>query len=210
MKKYVFFVMFLLAAAAAGAETVYLKSGVKVAGKIVEKSDASVLIDVGGATVTYYKDEIDRIDDATDYAEPAAPVPVPVPAPAEPAAAVNDTKRELIMQFIDVFGTRSSMKVNFDQMMSSMSPEEAAKLRTAFSVDAIIEELVPLYDKYFSERDLKAFIDFYSSTDGKKLVETIPQIMRGSVEISARYFEANMPSEFKKGLLDSGTAAETK
>ena len=221
MKRYVFLAMFLFTATFAGAETVYLKSGVKVTGKIVEKSDASVTVDVGGAPVTYYKDEIDRIDDVAAPSEAKAVEPAPiVPAEVAPAvappvvpeaagasASIGAAKRELIMQFIDVFGTRTSMKANFDQMMTSMSPEEAGKLRSAFSVDAIIEELLPLYDKYFSESDLKAFIAFYSSSDGKKLVDTIPQIMRGSVEISAKYFEAHMPSEFKKGPSDVGTSA---
>jgi hypothetical protein len=216
MKKYVFFALFLFAAAAAGAETVYLKSGVKVAGKITEKTDNSVVVDIGGASVTYYKDEIDRIDDGSTPAEPEpAPVAAAAPAPAVSAEAVavvsgaplSPAKRDLILQFIDVFGTRSSMKANFDQMMSSMSPEEGAKLRSAFSVDAIIEELVPLYDKYFSENDLRAYIAFYGSTDGKKLVNTIPQIMRGSVEVSAKYFEAHMPAEFKKAASDAGSAS---
>ena len=103
----------------------------------------------------------------------------------------------MILQFIDVFGTKSSMAANFDQMMASLKPEEAQKLRNAFKVDEIIERLLPLYDKYFSEADLTAMIAFYSSPEGKKLVQTIPQLMRDSVEVSAKYFEAKMPEEFK-------------
>lgn len=198
MKKFIFLSLFLLAATSAGAETVYLKNGVVASGKIVEKTGASLLLDVGGTKVTYYNDEIDRIEegDAAPAAAPAA------------AAPVSEAKRKLILQFIDVFGTRSSMSANFEQMMNSMSPADAAKMRTAFKIDDIIEALIPLYDKYFSEADLQSFINFYGSEDGKKLVSTIPQIMRGSVEISAKYFEEHMPEEFKKQA-NAAPAAES-
>ncbi len=210
MKKFLFFTMFLLVAASAGAETVYLKSGATATGKIVEKNDKSVVIDIGGATVTYYNDEIDRIDATAPAAAPVAAVPaasaVSAAQPVVPSGPISQAKHDLIMKFVDVFGTRASMKANFDQMMSSLSPEEAAKLRNAFSVEEIIELLVPLYDKYFTESDLAAYVTFYGSTDGKKLVATIPQIMLGSVEISAKYFEAHMPEEFKKGMAPRAAA----
>ncbi|MBF0594746.1 MAG: DUF2059 domain-containing protein [Candidatus Omnitrophica bacterium] len=224
MKKLIFFVVFLLAAYSAGAETVYLKSGVTATGKIVDRSDTSVVIDVGGATVTYYKDEIDRIDDgATPPAAPAAvsapaavplaqdqTVPAVLPKASEPlASSLSAAKRDLILKFIDAFGTRASMKANFEQMMASLAPEEAAKLRTAFNVDDIIEQLLPLYDRYFSEGELKAYIDFYNSDNGKKLVSSIPLIMRGSVEVSAKYFESHMPEEFKKGAAKANGSAGT-
>ena len=62
-------------------------------------------------------------------------------------------------------------------------------------VDEILEQLIPLYDKNFTEDQLKAFITFYSSPDGKKLLDTIPILMRDSVDISAKYFEEKFPEE---------------
>ncbi len=219
MKKFLFFTILVLAAAAVnapsvvGAETIYLKSGATATGKIVDKNDASVVIDIGGATVTYYKDEIDRIDSGAVAAPVAA-----APAAQDPAAAasagveqrVSQAKHDLIMKFIDAFGTRASMKANFDQMMTSLGADEAAKLRGAFNVDEIIEQLVPLYDKYFTESDLTAYVNFYASADGQKLVSSIPQIMRGSVEISAKYFESHMPEEFKKNIGARAATVEEK
>ncbi len=194
MKKCSLFILFLLMSAAANAETVYLKSGSTATGKIVDKRESSIVLDIGGATVTYYNDEIDRIDEGGAPAAAVAESPV-----SAPAGSISTMKRDLILKFIDVFGTHSSMKANFEQMMASIGVEEADKLRSAFDVDEIIELLVPLYDRYMSESDLRAYIAFYGSADGRKLVEAIPQIMRGSVEISAKYFEERMPEEFKKG-----------
>ena len=172
-----------------------------------------VAIDAGGATVTYYKDEIDRMEGgspaAVAPAAPVAPAAVPVavapvvaaPVVAAPVATapISEAKKQLIAQFIEVFGTRASMIANFDQMMSSLPADQAGKLRKAFNIDEIIQALLPLYDKYFSEADLTAMIAFYNSPEGKKLVQTIPQLMRDSVEVSAKYFENHMPEEFKTG-----------
>lgn len=44
------------------AETVVLKSGKTVEGKILEKTDAHIKIEISGIGITYYRDEIESID----------------------------------------------------------------------------------------------------------------------------------------------------
>ncbi|MBF0121931.1 MAG: DUF2059 domain-containing protein [Candidatus Omnitrophica bacterium] len=219
------------------AAKIYLNSGSMVEGKVVETASDSVKVDVGGVPVTYYKDEIARIegdDDAaralgldggsSGQAEPVsqasdtqAVVPVVAPvadmpqasspevaqaesqqiAPVQASSMVAPQKRELILKFIDAFGTRQAMVSNFAQMLTQLPADQAEKLRGIFSVDAIIQELVPVYDRHFSEAELTSFINFYSSVEGRKLVSTVPQIMKESVDVSAKYFEARMPEELK-------------
>jgi hypothetical protein len=257
MKRIAFIVAFILACGVAQAATVHLKNGSTVSGKIIAKTADSVKLDVSGVTLTYYNDEIDRMDEAdapvAAPAEPVAPAPadkvepvvaappvvsndvvmppatppvvapvVPSPVAPTPVAAVplpvaaapsqadvyaGMSKKDLIMKFIDVFGTRKSMGLNFDQMATKLSPQEAEVFKKTFKVDEIIERMVPLYDKHFSEADLKTLIDFYSSPTGKRLVETIPTIMTESVEVSAKYFEDHMQA-MAGGLKQSGALAQ--
>ena len=47
------------------AETIYLKSGKKVEGKITEKTDKYIKIDFDGISSTYWLDEIERIDEGS-------------------------------------------------------------------------------------------------------------------------------------------------
>ncbi|MCA8911623.1 MAG: hypothetical protein KDB82_07950, partial [Planctomycetes bacterium] len=59
---------------AARAETVYLKSGSKIVGKILEDTDEKVRIEVqveggGKAVMSIEKSRIDRIEDADTFAE---------------------------------------------------------------------------------------------------------------------------------------------
>jgi hypothetical protein len=151
---------------------------------------------------------------ATTPVEPATPVPTVAPTPTEPttpapeaapalpaatpSATLSADKKAKILKFIDVFGTRETMKMNFDQILASMPAQDAEKLKGAFNIDDVILELIPLYDKYFTSEDLDGFIQFYSSPNGRKLVQNIPLIMKESVDVSAKYFEEHLPADMKE------------
>jgi hypothetical protein len=131
------------------------------------------------------------------------------PASSKPDAYAGMLKKDLILKFIDVFGTKKSMYANFAQMMNTLPPAQSEVFQKTFKVDEIIQDLVPLYDKHFTEADLKALIDFYTTPIGRKLVETIPLLMNESVEVSSKYFEAHM-SQLTGDLKKTGaTSAAT-
>ena len=48
---------------AAFAEIIHLKNGRKIRGKIIENNAQQIKVDVGGVKITYYPDEIDRIEE---------------------------------------------------------------------------------------------------------------------------------------------------
>ncbi|MCK9573494.1 MAG: hypothetical protein M0R20_03720 [Candidatus Omnitrophica bacterium] len=54
--------IFLLFTPLIFAETIILKSGKTVEGKIIEKTDKSIKVDIEGIPITYYLDEIENID----------------------------------------------------------------------------------------------------------------------------------------------------
>jgi uncharacterized protein len=116
------------------------------------------------------------------------------------AASVPPTKKALILKFIDVFGTKEAMANNLNEMLQTLPPdsEEAKKMKEGIKVNEIIDRLIPIYDKQFSEAELQAFIDFYTSENGKKLVAGIPAIMQESVEVSAQYFREKFPEMEEK------------
>lgn len=132
---------------------------------------------------------------------------VPVSSPAAEAAsnaetlttgggAIDPDKRALILKFIDVFGTRQALINNFAAMLKQIEkdkPDEAQKIQDRVKVDEIIERLLPIYDRNFSADDLKTFIDFYGSAKGQKLISTIPELMKESVQESVKYMEEKFP-----------------
>lgn len=56
--------VFLLLSSAAASQTLVLKSGRSVVGEIVEEGDDAVKMRVSGVEVTFYRDEIERLEDA--------------------------------------------------------------------------------------------------------------------------------------------------
>jgi len=118
------------------------------------------------------------------------------PALAPVADTIDPEKKALILKFIDVFGTRQALINNFDLMLKQIEkekPDEAKKIRERVKVDEIIERLLPIYDRNFTSEDLKAFIAFYGSPEGQKLIVTIPELMKESVVESVKYMEEKFP-----------------
>lgn len=62
MKKIIIFLIFLFFAVPLFAETIILKSGKKVEGKIIERNDEAVKIAFYGVSLTYYFEDIESID----------------------------------------------------------------------------------------------------------------------------------------------------
>jgi hypothetical protein len=208
-----------LAATPGLASTVNLNDGRVVQGDIIKQDNKALQISVDGITMTYYADEIKDVDGQpfAGKKEPAAGTETPAPeasqpeTAAQPPAAENTTatptegideeKKALILKFIDVFGTRQALTNNFEMMLKQIEkerPDEAQKIRQRIKIDEIIDRLLPVYDRNFSSDDLKAFITFYGSAEGRKLIGTIPELMKESVQESIKYMQEKFP-EVKQG-----------
>jgi hypothetical protein len=203
-------VMAFFTAGTSIAATIDLVDGRVVQGDIIKKDSKTLQINVDGVTMTYYADEIKDVDGqsfaaqeaATPAALPeAAANPVSTPQTQTPEDTAEQEKKELILKFIDVFGTRKALASNFELMLRQIGkekPEEAQKIREVVKVDEIIDRLIPIYDRHFTAEDLKAFIAFYGSPEGQKLIVTIPLLMKESVQESVKYMQEKFP-ETKKG-----------
>ena len=207
MKKIFLFLLFVSWGALAMAETVNLNDGKTIVGKVLKKDYQSVTVDVNGAAMTYYADEIKDIDGKPLIASRQSQNLIKSNAGevvnAVSIVTVDDPiqKRELILKFIDVFGTRKVMAQNFDSMLNSLSqknPDVALQIRERVKVDEIMERLIPLYDKHFTSQELKSYIDFYSSVIGQKLIVNIGDIMKESIEVSAIYLKEKFPEMAKE------------
>ena len=234
---------------AAQADTIHLKNGNTVEGKVIEKTEDGVKVDIGGVTLTYYADEIVSIEAASNQATPAvpaaveakakepvvpavaetpavvekvdppvvaAPVSEPVAVPVAPAVVeapavapldaappvaedlANLSKNDLIKKFVQIYGVKENMQANFDQMTSTLKADQAEAFRQSVKVDQIVELLLPIYDKHFTADDLRAYIRFYGSPEGKKLVQTLPLLMKDSVDVSMQYLDAHLPESLKQ------------
>lgn len=61
------------------------------------------------------------------------------------------------------------------------------KFRTKADPDALIDLAVPIYDKYFSDDDIKSMLAFYATPVGKKMVQVLPQLTNESMEVGQKW-----------------------
>lgn len=56
--------------------------------------------------------------------------------------------------------------------------------------DVLINMIIPIYDKYYSESEIKELTEFYQSALGKKVIATMPQIMQESMQAGQNWGRA--------------------
>ena len=185
MKKIFFVLSLVFCHASLGwAQTLYLKDGTVVKGRILEKGSYFVTIDSGGHPRKYYSDQIARIAEEPSSTDLTGTVNQPSP--------VSPAKLNLINQLIDLNGTRRNIQKNFDQILARAAPQKKEELTRLFQTGEIIERLIPVYDKNFSEQELGELIKFYQSPVGQKTLEATPKIMSEALDITVKYFEEKL------------------
>ncbi len=116
---------------------------------------------------------------------------------AQPAPQVPENKQELIMRFIEANGTREGMIKILNQLIQEAPAAEQEQLKSLLKVDDIIKELVPIYDRYYTEDDLKELVTFYKGPTGQKAISVTPKIMQEATQVMVKYFQEKIPAEKK-------------
>ncbi len=210
--------------------TVYLKSGKKIKGQIIQKDDQQIKIDISGVKITYFVDEIEKIEEnaptppkpvspATSQTttssapkptvpagstvstnpEPKAPVPAKIDdAPKPQSAEPSGNKKDLVLGLIEASGTKESMIQMFDQLVQQAPADQQAKVREILNINEIINILIPVYEKYFTEGELRELIVFYTGVTGRKLIKVMPKLMEDSMTASMTYLQEKLPDLEKK------------
>ncbi len=214
---------FLFASQAAYGDTLYFKNGKTIRAKVVEQTADQIKVDISGVKITYYLDEIDHIEKdneaapippkpITDKSTNVSPITPTTTSSTTPTPSTSDTsavsatadKKELILTLIDASGTRKTMTDMFDQIMLQAPEQQKTTLKSILNINEIISRLVPIYDKYFTETELKELIAFYRSTTGRKLIKVMPMIMEDSMKASMTYFQEKMPNANAKAVSPPG------
>lgn len=68
------------------------------------------------------------------------------------------------------------MMVNFKDAFLEVPASYWDKLRDKFKVEKIIDMIIPVYDKYFTQEDIRQLIKFYQTPVGKKIIKVMPSI----------------------------------
>lgn len=105
-------------------------------------------------------------------------------------AEVTPEKRAEIEKMLRLTGMENLMNQMKTNLITTLKPT-APRLKDSFwtkfeaklDIRDLIEQIIPVYDKYYTLEDLKVVNAFYETPTGKKVVATLPQIMQESSKI---------------------------
>ena len=99
-----------------------------------------------------------------------------------------------IKQLLKITGASSLSQQIVTQLLMSMKsqyPQVPQKFwdtfLAEFKPDDLLNELIPVYSKYYSNEDINQLIAFYQTPLGKKTIAVLPQLTQESVLIGQRY-----------------------
>lgn len=186
LSRFLFVALFVMLAGPSCAETLYLKDGQTIKGKIIEQTDSYTRIEVDGITRKFTSFEIERMEKDQD-----AQAPIDTQGILE-TQAIPLSKLDAIKTLVEINGTKQAIKQSIDQVMTNAPEEKKAELENLFKLEEIMASLYPVYDKYYTENDLKELIKFYQSAAGQKMVEVSPNLLRETMEASIKYFQSKI------------------
>lgn len=74
----------------------------------------------------------------------------------------------------------------------------AATVREVLADKGLMKELVPVYEKHFSHKEIREMIAFYETPLGRKSIEVMPRVMQDSMQIGQRWAARVMPEVREK------------
>ncbi len=142
---------------------------------------------------------------ATAQTAPQAPAPGAAPAAAAPAQAaptaaqgIDPAKEADIRRLFEVMNLKQMQDQVIATMMTAMGRELRAsmpedeksqelmnllmvKLRQKFKQADFLSPLVPVYEKYYTDDDIKGLIAFYGTPLGQRFLQAAPQVTTESM-----------------------------
>ena len=145
-------IIFTLAMAGAQASTIILKDGRTVKGAIIQQDKTKVVVESGGASLTYYKDEIKSIqEDAVNQ-----------------DTGEDAEKEDLLAQYQIVFPADAVILGKAEGTLpASLNDQFLLFLKKDSEYGKLVEMRKQALKKYLTSADLKVSIDFFSTPEGK-------------------------------------------
>ncbi|HYO51258.1 DUF2059 domain-containing protein [Archangium sp.] len=122
-----------------------------------------------------------------------------IPSEASPATAdatgpeATRRKERKVRKLMALTGVEDTGKQMLElttsqfEQMSNIPPGFMEKFREVAQQESIVDMLVPVYMKYFSEEDLDAAITFHESPAGKRFLAAQPLVMQEAKEVGEQW-----------------------
>jgi uncharacterized protein len=122
----------------------------------------------------------------------------------------DSTKMRHIRQLMDLMGSaRLGQQVmqtilnNYKKSYPNVDPRFWDDFMKEADPDELVELVIPIYAKYFTDDDITTMMAFYNSPVGKKLVSRLPEITQESMQIGAQWGQ-NIGEKVMRRLKEKG------
>ena len=103
--------------------------------------------------------------------------------------AQTPSKTENIRKLLELTGSgklgvqvAQNMIVSFKKIYPSVPDEFWEGFKRELNSEALIEMVIPIYDKYYTAEEIKQLTDFYSTPIGQKVIASTPLISQESMQ----------------------------
>ena len=151
---------------------------------------------LGGALVVLAQSPLIRVIAQERPAAPRAKAPAHASS-SETPHNVDPSKEAVIRQLMEITGAKALgeqlMKAGMEQFRTSITEAQPDNPRAKQFVDAfqtrfqkhfdptaLTDKVVPIYDKYLTEEDVKGLLDYYNSPLGQRMLKALPEVARES------------------------------
>jgi len=169
----------LILAFSVSADTLYLKDGTNIQGKVLRKTDYSIIFESGGVPRTYFQHEYERLVEGEEPGGVSA---------AKAQTGSSEIKRDLVLKMMAALGVRENMHRTFSDILAKVTEENRAKYAEILNVDDLVERIIPIYSRYYTENELGEIVTFFRSPTGEKYLQMTPQIVGESMQEALKYF----------------------
>lgn len=91
----------------------------------------------------------------------------------------------------------------YQAMVPDVPMEYWQGLMEEFDGDDLVELITPIYDRHFTQPEIRDLIRFYESDTGRRFVELQPQIMQESMEAGQKW-GTELAQRIQQRLVDDG------
>jgi uncharacterized protein len=140
-------------------------------------------------------------------APPPAPPSSEAPArPVQPAVADGPPSPDQVRKLLGLLRVRDELQITLDAMKQQVkagaaqtfsdkvpdpTPEQLKSVNfivddvfSGLSLDDLIKDLVPVYQRHLTRSDVRALIAFYSSPPGQKILREQPAMIKESMQVA--------------------------
>jgi len=91
-----------------------------------------------------------------------------------------------------------NMLVSFKKAAPNVPNEVWDEFMKEANPEALVELMVPIYEKHYTDEDVTQLIEFYRTPLGKKVIEKMPLITQESYQVGAEWGKKLGEQAFKK------------